>query len=69
VSGRPAVSGLVPSLAFGDTAVDPEFVAVAKKRKMAMAPMSGAELEKLVRAHLAMPAEIIRVAIKAAGME
>jgi hypothetical protein len=36
---------------------------------MAIAPMSGVELEKLVREHLATPADIIRVAKKAAGMK
>lgn len=55
--------------AFDATMADPEFVAAAKKRKMAIAPMSGVELEKLVREHLATPAEIIRVAKKAAGMK
>lgn len=55
--------------AFDATMADPEFVAAAKKRKIAIAPMSGVELEKLVREHLATPAEVIRVAKKAAGMK
>ena len=55
--------------AFDATMADPEFVAAAKKRKMAIAPMSGVELEKLVREHLATSADIIRVAKKAAGMK
>ncbi len=55
--------------AFDDTMKDPKFVAATTKRKMALAPMSGLELEKLVREHLATPPDIISMAKKAAGMK
>jgi len=55
--------------AFDATMSDPKFVAAAKKRKMDLAPLSGVELEKLIREHMATPADIIQVAKKAAGMK
>ena len=55
--------------AFDATMSDPKFLAAAKKRKMALAPLSGVELEKIVHEHLATPAHIIKVAKKAAGMK
>jgi len=55
--------------AFDATMSDPKFLAAAKKRKMALAPLSGAAVEKIVLEHLATPADIIQVAKKAAGMK
>lgn len=55
--------------AFDATMSDPKFLAAAKKRKMDLAPLSGAEVEKIVLEHLATPANIIKVAKKAAGMK
>lgn len=55
--------------AFDATMNDPKFRAAAKKRKMDLAPLSGAELQKMVLEHLATPADIVKVAKKAAGMK
>lgn len=55
--------------AFDATMKDPDFLATAKKRKMDLAPLSGALLEQMVVEHLAAPADIIRLAKKASGMK
>ena len=55
--------------AFDATMRDPKFLAAAEKRMMALAPLSGAAVEKIVREHLATPAHIVKVAKKAAGMK
>jgi tripartite-type tricarboxylate transporter receptor subunit TctC len=55
--------------AFDATMRDPKFIAAAKKRKMAIAPLSGVALQKLVQEHLATPAHIIDVAKKAVGIK
>ncbi len=55
--------------AFDATMADPKFLAATKKRKMALAPATGAEVEKMVLEHLATPASIIKIATKAAGIK
>lgn len=55
--------------AFDDTMADPKFLAAAKKRKMALNPATGAELEALAKDLLSTPAPIVAMAKKAAGIK
>jgi len=48
--------------AFDDSFKDPEFLAEAKKRKMDVNPVSGADIEKLVAEVYATPPEIVKEA-------
>ncbi len=66
-----AVASAITALrkAFDATMKDPKFVTAAKKRKMALAPLSGAAVKKMVLEHLATPADVVKMAKKAAGMK
>jgi len=55
--------------AFDATMADPKFRAAAKKRRMELAPLSGAEVEKIVIEHLSTPKHIVDMAKNAAGMK
>ena len=48
--------------AFEDSFKDPDFLAEAKKRKMDVNPVSGADIEKLVAEIYATPPEIVKEA-------
>ncbi len=67
--GVPAARVAALRKAFDATMKDPEFVSAAKKRKMALAPLSGAAVAKMVQEHLATPADIVKMAKTAAGMK
>ena len=53
--------------AFEDSFKDPEFLAEAKKRKMDVNPVSGADIEKLVAEIYATPPEIVKEARSVMG--
>lgn len=55
--------------AFDATMKDPAFLAAAKKRKMDLAPLSGAAVTEMVLEHLATPADVVRIAKKATGLK
>ena len=67
--GVPAARVAALRKAFDATMKDPKFVAAAKKRKMALAPLSGAAVKKMVLEHLATPADVVKMAKTAAGMK
>ncbi len=69
VPGVPKARVAALRAAFDATMKDPEFIAAASKRRMELAPLSGAEVQKMVLEHLATPADVVRVAKAAAGMK
>ncbi len=54
--------------AFDATMKDPAFLESAKKRKLEVNPMPGAELQKLVEQHIATDANVVTAAKAAVGM-
>jgi len=67
--GAPAYIVAALRTAFDATMQDPKFLAAAKKRKMPLAPLTGAQVEEMVREHLDTPPDIIAMAKKAVGMK
>lgn len=55
--------------AFAATMHDPKFIAAAKKRRMDLNFMAWKPLQEMVEEHLHTPANIVKVAKKAAGMK
>lgn len=51
--------------AFGDTMKDPEFLAATAQQKLDVSPMTGSEIENLVRQLYATPADVVAKAAKA----
>jgi tripartite-type tricarboxylate transporter receptor subunit TctC len=54
----PADRAALLETAFARTMADPEFLADAEKSKLDIAPTSGAQLQQLISAYLAMPPEL-----------
>jgi hypothetical protein len=70
--GVPAERVAALRKAFDETLTDPEFVQEAKKQRAELQPMSGAELEQIVRDLIEAPAELrerVKLAIQPANAE
>ncbi len=55
--------------AFAATMRDPDFLSMAKKRKMDINPLGRKALQAMVREHLNTPSSVVKIAKKAGGMK
>jgi tripartite-type tricarboxylate transporter receptor subunit TctC len=67
--GTPAARVAALRRAFDATMKDPDFRAAAKKRKMELGPKAGAEMQKIVEAHIATESAVVARAKAAVGLK
>jgi tripartite-type tricarboxylate transporter receptor subunit TctC len=66
--GTPAARVAALRAAFNAVVKDPALLAEAKKRRLKIDPMSGADLQKLVESHVATEDALVKVAKRAVGL-